>query len=84
MSCTETSPVAEKYFDLPLLLLLACAHGHAGRVGDVLGDVLEVLVVEVGRKLEVVGRGEGGIGGGQILDGTAVSAPVDVPASIHL
>lgn len=67
-----------------LLLFATRAHRHAGRVGDVLGDVRKVLVVEVGRQLQVVGAGEGGVGGRQILDGSAVSAPVHVPASVSL
>lgn len=68
----------------PLLLLATSAHGYAGRVGDVLGEVREILVVEMGGQLEVVGGVEGGVGGGQVLNGAAVAAPVHVPASVRL
>lgn len=68
---------------LCLSLLSARAHRHPSRVGDDLGEVREVLVVEVRGKLEVVGGGEGGVGGRKVLHGAAVAAPVDVIASVH-
>ena len=63
---------------------LVGADSHARGVGNILRQAGEVLVVEVRGKLQVVGRGEGGVRGREVLNGAAVAAPVHVPAGVRL